>query len=870
MFAEWLRSLRRARDLTQEELAEQVGCAVHTLRALESGRRRPSREMAQRLATILAVPPGELNRFLALARGIAAEAPDGPPPQAAPPPAAGPAPPPVNLPAPITPLIGREPELATIRAQLRDPACRLLTILGPGGIGKTRLALQVVTNLAAEQRFPDGVAWVDLAPVADVGTVATTIATAVGLQLAGVRPPEAQLIAHLRGRAMLLALDNFEHLLEARSLIEQIVQHAPGMRLLVTSRERLHLSAEWIYEIAGLPAAAEGETTDPAALLFLARARQVDHRFALTPEQAPLVHAICRRLEGMPLGIELAAAWVRILPLAEILAEIERSLDFLAAHGPQADVRHRSLRAVFDQSWQRLAPEEQRLLARLTVFRGGATREAVAEVVGAPPTSAAAPAALLRTLAALADKSLLQRGVDATGATRYALHELVRQYAADRLADDPEEEAATRTRHAAYYAGWAAAQNERIRSADQYACIEAFEREIDQIRAAWAWAIARRDLGLAQQLQHPLIWMYELRNWYAEAAATFARATSAFRPLAEADGAPLIARQVYWHAVYGEGWFILRREPERAFQLIHRSVEALRTAGPPRILCEGLSSIAYIVGFTGDYTTAERYMGECLQLSRAHGLAWNEAIAGWLSGKLLLLRGESAQAHRQLSSGRRLARTVGDTRVISHFLIDLSIAEIEIGDVAAADRICRECAELLVKSPDRFQLILLRLAQGRIARANRDLPEAARLLERALEISRVIGDDWQQAEALSYLGLIAAEQGERSRALDLLAEAVRVSRGAPPAVALDVLFAYVQVARHQAQAEAVAAMLAYLRAHPLTRPVTRAEAAQLLEALTPQLSHERAQAAYAQAAAAANEHPSALLPRQPMATAADT
>lgn len=862
MFAEWLRSLRRARDLTQEELAEQVGCAVHTLRALESGRRRPSREMAQRLATILAVPPGELNRFLALARGTAAAAPDAPPPPAAAPPAAGPPPPPVSLPAQITPLIGREPELATISAQLRDPACRLLTILGPGGIGKTRLALQVITNLAAEQRFLDGAVWVDLAPVADAGTIATTIATAVGLQLAGARPPEAQLIAHLRGRAMLLALDNFEHLREARSLIEQIVQHAPGMRLLVTSRERLHLSAEWIYEIAGLPAAAGGETNEPAALLFLARARQVDHRFALTPEQAPLVHAICRRLEGMPLGIELAAAWVRILPLAEILAEIERSLDFLAAHGPQADARHRSLRAVFDQSWQRLAPEEQRLLARLTVFRGGATREAVAQVVGAGST--AAPAALLHALAALADKSLLQRGVDATGATRYALHELVRQYAADRLADDPEDEEATRARHAAYYAGWAAAQNERIRSADQYACIEAFEREIDQIRAAWAWVIARRDLGLAQQLQHPLIWMYELRNWYAEAAATFARATAAFRPLAEADGAPLIARQVYWHAVYGEGWFILRREPERAFQLIHRSVEALRTAGPPRILCEGLSSIAYIIGFTGDYTTAERYMDECLQLSRAHGLAWNESIAGWLSGKLLLLRGESAQAHRQLASGRSLASAVGDTRVVSHFLIDLSIAELEIGDVAAADRICRACAELLTTSPDRFQLILLRLAQGRIARAHGDLPEAARLLERALEIARAIGDDWQQTEALSYLGLIAADQGERGRALDLLTEAVRVSRSAPPAVALDVLFAYVQVARQQAEAEAIVAVLAYLCGHPLTRPATRAEAAQLLAALAPQLSPERAQAAYAQAAAAAGEHPAALLRHQPI------
>lgn len=462
-FCGWLRQARVALDLTQEALAEAVGCSEQTVRAFESGRRRPSREMAARLAVILRLPAEERDAFVRLARTPLAGSLNGSPATAQ-----GATPSQqrrVQLPPDA--LIGRHADLQRIRQALLVDGRRLVTLLGPGGIGKTRLALQAAADLAAH--FDDGVAFVALAPLTDAANVPSAIAEALGCPLTGTQPAEEALLTFLRERALLLVLDNLEHLLGSghagrlSTFLTSLLHDAPEVTVLCTSRERLRLRAEAVLEIdgLGLPADARPGAIEraEATLLFLERAHQVVDSFALTSENRAAVAQICQLLGGAPLGVELAATWVRVMSCAEIAAEMEQSIDFLELDDRDVPARHRSLRAVIDHSWALLTSDAQRLVLRLSVFRGGFRREAAAavcadeathRVLGGPaayePILAPRASALLPALSALADKSLLRRTQDYAGGTRYDLHEVVRQYLATRLAVDAPAEATARRR----------------------------------------------------------------------------------------------------------------------------------------------------------------------------------------------------------------------------------------------------------------------------------------------------------------------------------------------------------------------------------------------------------------------------------------
>ncbi len=412
--------VKRARlglGLTQDVLAERVGCATQTIRKIEAGERRPSYQMAERLASTLGFSPDEQRAFVADARQF--ETPTEPQRE----PEQTERRQPRNLPTYLTPFLGRSGLQRELARRLADPDCRLVTLLGPGGIGKTRLAVEAIRVAAPH---PYDVAFVPLASIADAQEIVPAIGAALEYSFSGAVDLTTQLVRRLREERLLLVLDNLEHLTEQRGLttiLTTLLHHVPGLTILATSREQLMMGGEWVIALDGLdvPADESGQQIEQieAVALFVERAHRLDHSFALQAENRVAVAQICRLLEGTPLAIELAASWVRTLTCAEIAAEIDRSLDFLSLADRSQPMAHRSLRAVFERSWQMLTAEQQLILAKLSVFRGGFTRDAAAQVAGAT----------LNDLSAFVTKSLLRH----LRQQRYDIHAILRQFAYERL-----------------------------------------------------------------------------------------------------------------------------------------------------------------------------------------------------------------------------------------------------------------------------------------------------------------------------------------------------------------------------------------------------------------------------------------------------
>ncbi|HZG67714.1 MAG TPA: AAA family ATPase, partial [Herpetosiphonaceae bacterium] len=432
-----------------------------------------------------------------------------------------------HLPVALTPFVGREGETAQLIAQLGDPACRLVTIMGPGGAGKTRLALEVAQRLLPTNNhsspFAMGVYFVPLGALASDehldGLLATAIAGAMGMPLSGPDAPVVQLCHYLREKAVLLVLDNFEHLQGGASFVVTLLQAAGHVKILTTSRERLNVRGEYVLLLNGLsyPAAPDRPASldeHSAVQLFVRTAQAVDPDFAPTDESLPAITRICRLLDGLPLGIELAAPWTRLLSCAEIADEIERNLDFLAPAPHDLPARQQSLRAVFASSWSLLTAAEQQLLGRLAIFRGSFSREAAAAVAGAS----------LPVLAALVDKSLVRRlTTGSDGAARYELSHVVRRYAAEQPAAGDATISARH--HAAYYLALLYDLTTNLRGPRQQDALRVISFEIDEIRAAWRWAATAGDTMAITRAADSLFHFYDMRSWFAEGAAAFGLAS---------------------------------------------------------------------------------------------------------------------------------------------------------------------------------------------------------------------------------------------------------------------------------------------------------------------------------------------------------
>ncbi len=381
----------------------------------------------------------------------------------------------LNLPVDLTPFIGRSHELEELSRLLIEPQCRLITLIGPGGSGKTRLAIEAARK--SEALYPDGVYFVSLQPLSTGDFLVSAIADALRYS-PRISDEQAHLLDYLQDRTLLLVLDNFEHILAAADLLSLILMHAPGVALLVTSREVLNLREEWLFPVLGLPFPANPIADNieqfEAVQLFIAYARHVQRDFSFKAEQSHIVR-LCQVVEGMPLALELAASWLKSLSCSAIISEIEHNLDFLNTPLRNFPTRHRSMRSVFEQSWKLLADEERQVFRKLSVFHGGFKRAAAEYVTGTG----------LRTLSALVDKSLVR--YEPNG--RYHLHELLRQFAGEQLAHNPDELRQTEERHVTYYINLLRQREPDLNSARLLQVIAELEADLDNIRAAWRRAV---------------------------------------------------------------------------------------------------------------------------------------------------------------------------------------------------------------------------------------------------------------------------------------------------------------------------------------------------------------------------------------------
>ncbi|MDT8307423.1 MAG: BTAD domain-containing putative transcriptional regulator [Anaerolineae bacterium] len=427
--------------------------------------------------------------------------------------------PPIPLPAPATSLIGRETELEEIQSLFLEHGARLLTIVGPGGVGKTSLALEAARHLV--DHFAGGAAFVSLAPLSSAEAIVPSLAQALQFKPEGAetRDAKVQLLDYLADKRLLLVLDNFEHLLGGAPLLTEILVAATQVKLLVTSRERLKLQTEHVYPLQGLPYAHKGTVEEarrsPAVQLFLQHGRRVRAGYEPQAEDIEALQQILRLVEGMPLAIILAASWLELLSPVEIAAEIERSLGFLEADYRDLPRRQRSMRAVFETTWARLDEREQTLFAALSIFRGGFTLAAAREVAGATP----------RDLLRLVGRSLLAR--DEEG--RFAVHELLRQFATEQLARAPEGEAPVRDAHSAYYLALLCESESELKGAGAEAALEALAADADNFFAAWDRAVAQEQFARLEPAAFSLATFCELSARFEEGLGAFSRAIMSLR-----------------------------------------------------------------------------------------------------------------------------------------------------------------------------------------------------------------------------------------------------------------------------------------------------------------------------------------------------
>jgi len=748
-FGYWVRRRRRALDLSQAALAQQMPCSLAMIKKIESDVRRPSQALAERLAVCLALTAGERKDFLAAARGqqrVDALLLD----QA---PVLRPAP--LNrLPALTAPLIGRQAELTALAVLLASPDVRLLSIVGPGGMGKTRLALAIAQAQQIQQprAFNDGIVFVDLAPVASRDFVVLAIAAALGIDLAprrgDTRSPIQQLLEFLRPRQLLLILDNLEHLLKdsVASLVLDLLNGAPSIKLLTTSRQRLNLREEQLYALAGLhypmePGSANSMPNEgfAATTLLLAAARRLRPDFVLLPGEMDSLGQICRVVEGMPLALELAAAWVDTLSLSGIAAELQGSLDLLASDLVDLPERHRSIRTTFDATWRRLEPAEQEAFMRLSVFRGGLTRAAARQVAGAT----------LSMLAQLIGKSLLQFQ---PALERYQLHEVLRQYGQEKLAAT-EALDAVKHQHFEYYLTLAETAAERLFGNEQIVWLERLETEHDNLRAALTWGLAQSVLTEAvARLVIALAWFWRIRSHVLEGLIW----------LEQAIRLPGLTTATRAGVLYHAGHLAWMQDDFAGAQA--RTQESLRlwqSLGPAGRRGAGYASHTLGMAFygtelraPGDLMAALHSFQVSEDLFAAVGDVWGVAFAQQWLAFVHTAQGDRVAALAAAEASLAGFRQIGNAWGAGLTLGALANLKLQAGDLAAARDLAEEAQALRRQIGHRHSLGVILELLARIARKENKPAEAAVFYQEAILVFDSMGNQPSAAQMRAALAAL--------------------------------------------------------------------------------------------------------------------
>ncbi len=729
-----------------------------------------------------------------------------------------------NLPAAQTSFVGREPELRQIAAMLSDPACRLISVVGPGGCGKSRLALQAASR--AMRSFTDGACYVPLEACSSINYLVNAIAKALEFSIDGYASdldPRTQLLDYLRGRSILLLLDGFEHLVEGAGLLSEILEAAPQARLIVTSRQRLGLHGEWILQIEGLPvepvAAPPKLQESDAARLFCARARQSNLDFQLAEADQKPVARICQLVEGMPLGIELAAAWHPMLSPAEIAGEMEKDLDFLSSSMRDRPEKHRSLRTVFDSTWALLSPKEQILFSQLAIFRGGFTRQAAEQVCGAS----------LAQLSALRDKSLLWK----TSSGKFDMHNLLRQFALEKLDQFSENEReALHARYSQYYIRLLLDREMDFWGTRMLQAREEIRLDIENLHAAIDWACQQWDEAKFRHALIVLMYFYVCHGWHA--------GKEAFREIARQRKEALTARgvadpttdSVYLAARIHQALFQTELgQIEESEAISKECLNGVIELGLKEELSECMNNLGVNASFRGEYDESCEWLEKAILVGRECGhLVWYTCLL-WL-GHTCFLKGEYEQGQLTLEKSLELFERLGTHWGIAFGLSKMGLALDGMGEHARALQTHRDALAIFNR---------INHAAGQGFALSRMCMSAALLGEyqlavdygrQACQFCEKIGHQWVICLTycrliFAYLGLGEVEQAKRS----LITALEQSGQEQMLPIILYALAGAASIFAAQGEARAALELFYFVRRHPQTPGAFLMQARQWMEGL---------------------------------------
>lgn len=662
-------------------------------------------------------------------------------------------------------LFGREYDLDTVTKMLRSPECRLVTLAGPGGIGKTCLAQQVAQQLRSD--FEDQVYFVPLQSLTDPQYVVTAVLEQLGVRSQSSGDPSAQLLRFLKQQRLLLVLDNFEHLLEAAGFVVNLLEQTTQVKLLVTSREVLNLQHEWVWPVRGIAYPIDNQTSDAvdyaAVRMFAASARRVNPEFALQRELST-VSQICTLVEGSPLAIELASGWLKSLTCREILDELRRDIDILSTRMRDMPEQHRSIRAVFDHSWNLLTPDEQRVLMQLSLFRGSFTREAANTVARAS----------LPVLTTLIDKSLLYHRPDG----RYQFHELFRQYVHGQLLSDRDAAVQAATVLTTYYRDFLASRMDDLWGARQRDAIREVAAELPNIRSLAEQLTMTDDAAASRKAVHVLSETYQILGYYREAERFYTQVIEKLEEI-ESNQPDVEYLHLLAEMLNNFGWLSIRLgEFDTAAEVIARAEAVYHThqirpavgfASDPRL------SMGELKGIEGDIVTAQALSQAAYADAIAQGDFLNGSVALYLLTNAALAMGDYAQAQKHIEEAIALTQKVGNRWFLAYCLNQQGHICSEQGDYLAAQRYYEESYRIRESFGDPEGQAVALNHLGTLALLQEEYEQAVELLQSSLPMYQRLEDRGGLFTAHEGLGIAYTALGQFDQARDYLMQAAQIA-----------------------------------------------------------------------------------------------